>query len=80
MVHRKGSIHYSCANALHPAQAIQWDKCNLKSESKVLSCVIAKSRIIHMSAQEHHPSLPHSKTYLCSARFIVVSHINMTVT
>ena len=29
MVHRKGIIHCSCAKALHPAQAIQWDKCNL---------------------------------------------------
>jgi len=29
MLHRKGIIHCSCANALHPAQAIQWDKCNL---------------------------------------------------
>jgi len=25
MVHRKGIIHCSCANALYPAQAIQWD-------------------------------------------------------
>jgi len=29
MIHRKGVIHCSCANALCPAQAIQWDKCNL---------------------------------------------------
>jgi len=29
MVHKKGRIHCSCANALYPAQAIQWDKCNL---------------------------------------------------
>jgi len=29
MVNRKGSIHCSCANALYPGQAIQWDKCNL---------------------------------------------------
>jgi len=29
MVHRKGSIHCSCANALYPAQAIQWNKYNL---------------------------------------------------
>jgi len=33
MIHRKGIIHIfhcSCAiNALCPAQAIQWDKCNL---------------------------------------------------
>jgi len=29
MVDRKGNIHWSCANALYPAQAIQWDKCNL---------------------------------------------------
>jgi len=28
MVHRKGSIHCSCANVLYPEQAIQWDKCN----------------------------------------------------
>jgi len=33
MVHTKGSIHCSCANALYPAQAIQWDKCNLTSFS-----------------------------------------------
>jgi len=29
MVHRKGGIHCSCANALYPAQEIQSDKCNL---------------------------------------------------
>jgi len=29
MVHRKGIIHCSCTNALYPARAIQWDKCNL---------------------------------------------------
>jgi len=29
MVHRKSIIHCSCRNALYPAQAIQWDKCNL---------------------------------------------------
>jgi len=29
MLHRKGSIYCSCANALYPAQAIQWDQCNL---------------------------------------------------
>jgi len=29
MVHRKSIIHCSCANALDPTQAIQWDKCNL---------------------------------------------------
>jgi len=30
MVHKQGSIHCSCENALYPAQAIQWwDKCNL---------------------------------------------------
>jgi len=29
MVHRKGSIHSSCAKALYSAQEIQWDKCNL---------------------------------------------------
>ena len=29
MVHTKDSIHCSCTNALYPAQAIQWDKCNL---------------------------------------------------
>jgi len=29
MVHRKGIIHCSCANALYPAKAIEWDKCNL---------------------------------------------------
>jgi len=28
MVRRRGNIHCSCANALYPAQAIQWDKCN----------------------------------------------------
>jgi len=28
MGHRKAIIHCSCANALYPAQAIQWDKCN----------------------------------------------------
>jgi len=29
MAHRKSSIHCSCTNALYPAQAIQWNKCNL---------------------------------------------------
>jgi len=29
MLHRKGSIHCSCANALYPAQALQRDKRNL---------------------------------------------------
>jgi len=29
MVHRKGSMHCSCANALYLVQVIQWDKCNL---------------------------------------------------
>jgi len=29
MVHRKGIIHRSCANALYPVHAIQWDKCSL---------------------------------------------------
>jgi len=29
MVGRKGIIHRSCANSLCPAQAIQWNKCNL---------------------------------------------------
>jgi len=29
MVRRKGIIHRSYANALYPAQAIQWNKCNL---------------------------------------------------
>jgi len=29
MEHRKGSILCSCAYALYPAQAIQWDNCNL---------------------------------------------------
>jgi len=29
MVDRKGIINCSCANALYPAQASQWDKCNL---------------------------------------------------
>jgi len=28
MVHRKGIISCSCANALYPVQAIQCDKCN----------------------------------------------------
>jgi len=28
MINRKGSIHCSCANALYPAQAIQWNNCN----------------------------------------------------
>jgi len=27
MVQRKGIIHCSCANALYPAQEIQWHKC-----------------------------------------------------
>jgi len=31
MVHRKGGIHCSCADALYTAQAIQWNKCNLTS-------------------------------------------------
>jgi len=30
MVYRQDIIHCSRANALYPAQAIQWDKCNLK--------------------------------------------------
>jgi len=30
MVYRKDIIHCSCSNTLYPAQAIQWDKCNLK--------------------------------------------------
>jgi len=34
MVHRKGSIHCSCANALYSAQTIQWDKWNLTRFSK----------------------------------------------
>jgi len=29
MVRKKGIIHCSCAKAFYPAQAIQWDKCNL---------------------------------------------------
>jgi len=29
MVHRKAIIHCSCANALYPTQAIQWNKRNL---------------------------------------------------
>jgi len=29
MVRRKGIIHLSCAHTLYPAQAIQWNKCNL---------------------------------------------------
>jgi len=29
MVHRKGIIRCSFANAFYPVQAIQWDKCNL---------------------------------------------------
>jgi len=29
MVHKKGSIHCSCANALCQAKANQWNKCNL---------------------------------------------------
>jgi len=29
LVHRKGSIHCSCTNALYAAQAIQWAKCDL---------------------------------------------------
>jgi len=28
MVHRKGIVNCSCTNAIYPAQAIQWDKCN----------------------------------------------------
>jgi len=28
-LHRKVIIHCSCANTLYPAQAIQWNKCNL---------------------------------------------------
>jgi len=30
MIGRRGIIHHSCANTLDPAQAIQWNKCNLK--------------------------------------------------
>jgi len=29
MLHRKGVIHCVCANTLYPAEAIQWNKCNL---------------------------------------------------
>jgi len=29
LVHRKGIMRCSCANALYAAQVIQWDKCNL---------------------------------------------------
>jgi len=29
MLHRKGIMHCSCANALYPPQPIQADKCNL---------------------------------------------------
>jgi len=29
MMHKKGFVNFSCANALYTAQAIQWDKCNL---------------------------------------------------
>jgi len=29
MPHRKGIVNWSCANARYPAQAFQWDKCNL---------------------------------------------------
>jgi len=29
MLHSKRIIHCSCANALYPPRAIQWDKCNL---------------------------------------------------
>jgi len=29
MVHKTGIIHCSCASALYPAHAIQWNKCNL---------------------------------------------------
>jgi len=29
MVHREGIIHCSCASELYPAQAVQWDRCNL---------------------------------------------------
>jgi len=29
MVRKKVIIHCFCANALYPAQAIQWEKCNL---------------------------------------------------
>jgi len=29
MLHRTGVIHCACANALYPAQAVQWNKCNL---------------------------------------------------
>jgi len=28
MLLRKDSINCSCTNALYPAQAVQWDKCN----------------------------------------------------
>ena len=34
MVHRKGFVKFSCANALYTAQAIHWDKCNLTRFSK----------------------------------------------
>jgi len=34
MVHRKGIIHWPCANALYRAQAIQWDECNLTRFSR----------------------------------------------
>jgi len=36
MVHRKGIVNCSCANALYPAQGIQWDKCNLTRFSTYL--------------------------------------------
>jgi len=29
MVHKKRSLHRSFTYALYPAQAIQWEKCNL---------------------------------------------------
>ena len=43
-----------------------------QSETKnfISYCVTAKSHIIHMGTHEHHPSLSHSHTYLCSAKFI----------
>jgi len=49
MLHRKGIIHCSCANALYLAQAIQWNKCNLTRFSKNFKFEVFFSMILRVA-------------------------------
>jgi len=42
------------------------------TKSHISYCITAKNHIIHMmGTHERNPSLPHSHTYFCLARFVV---------